>query len=374
MGGNACKACNVTHLSIMKSHRLKEYRNSYREWRKHPVEYKYTGEKHRCDCCGEEHEGNFCPLCGQKATQGPVTWKSVWAGVMEIWGMHSRSLPYTAWQLLFRPGHLMRDYVTGKRQVSFPPVKMLVLMGVIVYFIGHWVAPKEYTHDIDKISSTGAMYYLEYAWQWLLHHSEWLSLAIGSVLILPTWFVFRHAPLLKRHTLPQGFFIQVFLANQGLVIELFFLLIGLLLFFVPQDDIVLGIQFCVLLMYLVIDYKQLFGYNWWGTIWRLMMMFIVTIFVVGLIGDTVDTLMSVTGSSALNTADSNLIMRAIFRLSVMLVFCSYLLYILLYSINTINRKTWLERGKWKAWRVPIILTGIIVVAPILIAIISFLIK
>lgn len=365
MGGNACKACNVTHLSIMKSHRLKEYRNSYREWRKHPVEYKYTGEKHRCDCCGEEHEGNFCPLCGQKATQGPVTWKSVWAGVMEIWGMHSRSLPYTAWQLLFRPGHLMRDYVTGKRQVSFPPVKMLVLMGVIVYFIGHWVAPKEYTHDIDKISSTGAMYYLEYAWQWLLHHSEWLSLAIGSVLILPTWFVFRHAPLLKRHTLPQGFFIQVFLANQGLVIELFFLLIGLLLFFVPQDDIVLEIQFCVSLMYLVIDYKQLFGYNWWGTIWRLVMMLVliavVSVVIVGIIDEIV-------------LRESNTLGKVIFFAIIVLAFYLYLLYILLYSINTINRKTWLERGKWKAWRVPIILTGIIIVVPILIAIISFLIK
>lgn len=367
MGGNACKACNVTHLSIMKSHRLKEYRNSYREWRKHPVEYKYTGEKHRCDCCGEEHEGNFCPLCGQKATQGSVTWKSVWAGVMEIWGMHSRSLPYTAWQLLFRPGHLMRDYVTGKRQVSFPPVKMLVLMGVIVYLLGHWLDPKGYTHEIGKITSTGAMYYLEYVWQWLKAHDEWSLLAICSILILPTWWVFRYAPALKLHTLPQGFFIQVFLANQVLLLLLLSLLFR---FFVPKVNagiIIVSIIIIVLIIILV-DYKQLYGYGWWSTIWRLVVLFIMIIIVSFLVLGSLLIIgfLDFEGVPDIKFSKESLISEY--------VLYGYLLYILLYSINTINRKTWLERGKWKAWRVPIILTGIIVVVPILIAIISFLIK
>jgi len=61
---------------------------------------------------------------------GPITWHSVWQGVMDVWGVGTRSLPFTLWQLLWRPGYLIRDYISGKRQVSFPPVKMLVVMAV----------------------------------------------------------------------------------------------------------------------------------------------------------------------------------------------------------------------------------------------------
>ena len=314
------------------SRRFKDYRNSYREWKQRPVEYKYPGEKFRCSCCGEEHEGNYCPLCGQKASQGPVTWKSIWAGVMELWGLHSRSLPYTAWQLLFRPGHLMRDYVTGKRQVSFPPVKMLVLLGVIVYLLGHWLFPKEFSHEIGKITATGFFYYISYAWKWLLAHEEWGTLLVFSALILPTWIVFRHAPLLKRHTLPQGFFVQVFVACQSLVLELIMLLLALMLWFVPYSHIK-TLYAVFFLLYLFIDYRQLFGYNWWGTIWRMLMLLVIIMLFVADAGCMISVF-----NHSLPAELMGMVMSLIFTL--------WITYLTIYFTHVINRKAWLERGKW----------------------------
>ena len=328
------------------SSRLKDYRNSYREWRQHPVEYKYPGEKHRCDCCGEEHEGNYCPLCGQKASQGPVTWKSVWAGVMELWGLHSRSLPYTAWQLLFRPGHLMRDYVTGKRQVSFPPVKMLVLLGVIVYLLGHWLSPKEYSHEIGKITATGFFYYLSYAWKWLLAHEEWYTLFLSSAFIFPTWYVFRHAPLLKRHTLPQGFFIQVFVANQSMVISLIALVMVLILWFVPKSVIDI-VGFLISIIYLFVDYKQLFGYSWRGTTWRLLMIAVIISLAIVIVFGVISVI-----SEFHNYSSTGELMGIIFSLLFML----WITYLVIYFTGVINRKTWLERGKWAVIKRPTLIT------------------
>lgn len=310
------------------------------------MEYKYTGEKHRCSCCGEEHEGNYCPLCGQKASQGPVTWKSMWAGIMEIWGMHSRSLPYTAWQLLFRPGHLMRDYVTGKRQISFPPVKMLVVLGVVVYLLGHWLSPKDYTHEIGKITATGFFYYINYAWNWLQKHDEWVTLITFSALILPTWYVFRHAPLLKRHTLPQGFFIQVFVANQSLILELIILLLALMMFFVPYQQIKY-ILVIILPLYLCIDYKQLFGYSWWGTLWRLLMMLVICL----LFSLAVGSVIGIVNASI--TFTSLVEFMAIITIT---VFFFWLTYIAIHFIDVINRKAWLEQGKWAVIKRPLIIT------------------
>ena len=343
------------------SSRLKDYRNSYREWKQHPVKYKYPGKKHRCDCCGEEHEGNFCPLCGQKATHGPITWKSVWAGAMEIWGLHSRSMPYTAWQLLFRPGHLMRDYITGKRQVSFPPVKMLVLLGVIVYLLGHWLLPKKYSHEIAEITSTGTLYYVSYAWNWLQAHGEWLTLVVFSTFILPTWIVFRHAPLLKRHTLPQGFFIQVFIANQSLVVEFIMLLLSMVLFFVPYSNLKIAIAI-LLFIYMYIDYKQLFGYNWWGTVWRMFMILVIILMVLVNVGTAISVILSN------KEKDVAMVFGAIAAFIVL----GCITGLVIYCIDVINRKRWRERGKWKAWRLPIIFGGILLLLLIVVIILSLL--
>ena len=51
-----------------------------------------------------------------------------------LWGLDSRSLTYTLVQLLGRPGYLVREYISGHRLVSFPPVKMLVIVCLFVVF------------------------------------------------------------------------------------------------------------------------------------------------------------------------------------------------------------------------------------------------
>lgn len=340
---------------------FKSYTKRFHSWQLNPTSYKYPGKKHRCDCCGEEHEGNFCPLCGQKATQGPITWKSVWTGMMEIWGLHSRSMPYTAWQLLTRPGYLMRDYITGMRQVSFPPVKMLVILGVIVYLLGHWLQPQNYSHEMEEVTSTGLLYYFEYASNWLDVHREWYLLVLYSMFILPTWWVFRYAPMIQRHTLPQGFFIQVFIVNQMMVVEL---LLFLLMLFIPNTK---PIKVFLFIFYWIIDYKQLFGYKWWSTIWRWVMMFVMigvaSLIVFGVLSFIKARIDPIPAMEKYGAAFHYTL------LSVSLVFL-VLLYVLFYSINTINRKAWRERGKWKAWRVPIIISGILLVFFIAITVIT----
>ena len=57
-------------------------------------------------------------------------------------------------------------------------------------------------------------------------------------------------------TLPQGFFIQVFLATQSLILQAISQLTGI------------WVPFFVMVLYIISTYKQLFGYRWWGTIWR----------------------------------------------------------------------------------------------------------
>lgn len=272
--------------------------------------------------------------------------------------MHSRSLPYTAWQLLTRPGHLMRDYITGKRQVSFPPVKMLVILGVLVYLLGHWFFPAEYTREIGTVTSTGVLYYFEYYYKWITTHEEWSAMITFSSLILPTWIVFRHAPLIKRHSLPQGFFVQVFISNQLLVIELVFLLLSLALFFVPRINIepLEPLLFCI---FLFVDYKQLFGYRWWGTIWRMIVILFMILCAITAIG----ALLSLFGNLNANV-------MTIFGYAFAVLFMLFLLCFVIYVVSVINRKLWRERSKWQLFRIPVILIAVMILLIIVMSLIA----
>ena len=110
---------------------LKAFLQRFREWQRQPIRYtnKSVGPT-TCQNCGTVFEDNFCPRCGQKAGVGRIGWKTVQQGVMMVWGMDSRSLGYSLIQLLLRPGYFISDYISGRRQVSFPPVKMLFLVAI----------------------------------------------------------------------------------------------------------------------------------------------------------------------------------------------------------------------------------------------------
>ena len=225
--------------------------------------------------------GNYCPYCPQKRGIGRITWKSVAKGIGEVWGLHNRSMFYTLVQLFLRPGYFISDYIGGKRQVSFPPVKMLVLigvLGVIVDFLTGAIHGMVYSHG-EKMGYVNDVFnwlnvhvngmfpppseYLSDVLNWLNTHPDVFSLILLSFLVIPIYFIFRFAPRNTRHSIPQGFFIQVFSTAVFMVMNMLY------------DITALGWLVVLLSIVLIfVTYKQLFGYGLWGTLWRLVMAFL----------------------------------------------------------------------------------------------------
>ena len=235
-----------------KKNKLKTLYQRYRTWQRQSLSYSFKSDTiHHCQNCGYEYRGNYCPLCSQKAGMGRVTWQSVREGVMEIWGVGNRSMPYSLWQLLWRPGYFIYDYISGKRQVSFPPVKMLIILSVIVTIISNLIGSDSGYHLIKNTSIP----FLKSIDEWYDNNPGWVALLSTVFYLLPTWLIFRFSPRYPRHTIPEGFFIQVFLA----VIQLFFSLIR---------DVLSPYVMIAFLLYVYVSYKQLFGYGWFATLWR----------------------------------------------------------------------------------------------------------
>lgn len=230
--------------------RIKERYHRFRAWQKTHRRFSVKDTKtHHCACCDNEFKGNYCPVCGQAAGVGHITWQSLWKNVTMLWGMDSHSMPYSLWQLLWRPGYFIGEYIDGHRQVSYPPVKMLFVLAVFYVIIRQILGfePNPVNTSEDDI--------FEITINWLKGNPAWAVMAMTMFFSIPTWFLFRFSPRHSRHTLPEGFFIQLFMASLMLICILLEKILPVFILLIP--------------IYYYITYRQIFSYNAWGTLWRL---------------------------------------------------------------------------------------------------------
>ncbi|MBR5169871.1 MAG: DUF3667 domain-containing protein [Muribaculaceae bacterium] len=262
----------------MNWHSLKERYKRFKRWQRQPIKYVKGEEEHRCNNCGFTFTGHYCPTCSQQASVGRIGWTSVHNSVMDIWGLGSRSVLSSVCQLLLRPGYFISDYISGKRQVSFPPIKMLFILAVAYAIIFHWLFPelKGLGYGLDyhelgftegegkNIANVSKPFY-----DWFESHFSWSMLILSFTTIFPTWVMFRYSPLHTGHSLPEGFFIQVLFGS----LQVTFFLLALPCWFFFKQMTILTLLSIVVIAYYIIGYKQLFGYGLWGTLWRLVFVF-----------------------------------------------------------------------------------------------------
>ena len=244
---------------------------AFRAWQENPRAYRMDETEHVCNNCGHTFKGNYCPVCSQSARHGRIGWLTLWEGFGQLWGVDSKSGIYTLWQLFWRPGYLVRDYISGKRQVSYPPVKLLFILAAIIAVVQYFFPVPE------KEPVFTGFRYLDFALNWLQNHENIEALLSGCIFILPTWWLFRNAPRYPHHTIPEGFFVQVYVA-----------ILSFLFASVFAESTPLAVTLSYAYMYMI--YKQLFGYDYWGTLWRLVVsavMSFVVLFVLIIIGLTI---------------------------------------------------------------------------------------
>ncbi len=248
---------------------------AFRAWQENPIVYRTDETEHVCNNCGHTFKGTYCPVCSQPARHGRIGWLTLWEGIGQLWAIESRSGIYTLWQLLWRPGYLVRDYISGKRQVSYPPVKLLFILAAIIAVV-QFFFPVPVKEPV-----VSGFRYLDFVSTWLQNHENINALLSGCIFILPTWWLFRNAPRYSKHTIPEGFFLQVYVA----ILSFLFASV-----FAESTSIAVTLSY----VYMYMTYKQLFGYGYWGTLWRLVVcgvMSFVVLFVLIILGLTISEIL-----------------------------------------------------------------------------------
>ena len=281
---------------------VKEWWARFRHWQITPtkLESHEVFEQHECINCGESFDGAFCPYCGQSAKTSRLTLRNALSNILDVWGLGTRSMPRALWHLLFRPGHMIADYLCGHRRPYFPPFKMLFVLTATAILLAHLLPDDEApappaqpveqaevavtdsigvekalpTTSIDAeeqriMEETRKVKEIIYGtWDLAMEKipasPAMLLLGWQFLFALSTGVFFRRSPRMGRVTFTEQFYAQVLIACQMQFLSILYMLIT----FRGPEGYELSIPFGYMAAYALIDYKQLYGYGWWGTLWR----------------------------------------------------------------------------------------------------------
>ena len=260
-------------------------------WQRKSVEAQpLSAEKHECLNCGTAFTGNFCPRCGQSAAVARFTFRHALSKTLEVWGLGNRSLPRTLWHLIYRPGYMIGDYLEGRQAPYFPPIKMLFLVTAAFVVTQHVVAPDAMERIYDdattriteqkiEVSEGEEAYplkkdFLEGMNNFIdafdkvtdfFRQNQAIELILGHALFaLVTVRVFRRSPSRPKMNLTECFFAQILIASQLMMVSLVCLV-------ATQGSMWLDNMYCMptwlLMLVLLYDYKQLYGFGMLRTAW-----------------------------------------------------------------------------------------------------------
>lgn len=109
--------------------KIAEKWRAFRKWQERPYEVApMSEERHCCMTCSTEFQGNYCPRCGQSSRIGRYSFKNAFLLFLDVWGLGNRSMFRTLRDLIFRPGYMIRDYLSGMQMAYFPPFKLFFLL------------------------------------------------------------------------------------------------------------------------------------------------------------------------------------------------------------------------------------------------------
>ena len=273
--------------------KLKTWVNRYRNRQLHLGALPKADEtEHTCRHCGYTYKGRLCPQCGMPAEWKRFTPKQLMNSFLDIWGMGNRPMFRSMGHLLWRPGYMIRDYLSGHFLSYFPPFKMLAILIVLTAFLV-WIVGVDTTTPVTGISllkkmeakMTGSslmiMKGLENVMLTLANNHLYRVLTENLIIVFAAWFVFHKREInLDKTTkrtlnLVETFYSQIYINCQFQLLTLAMILFRCN---IPAIDLFpYAVPDWLALIVLGYDFQQLYQLKVWGAVWRTLLFFIVTI-------------------------------------------------------------------------------------------------
>lgn len=253
--------------------RVKKAQRKGRQLKLSPVE---ECEEVRCMNCGTEFKGRFCPSCGQTAEVKRIKTRRLLGSVFVVAMGGDNRFFSTCLDLIYRPGHMVRDYLLGIRARYFQPVRMLLCL-VAVYALASFLITADYEPFSLTANLTGNEVQSESLRRVLRMLSGILSNDVVNSLLSAFIFVLPFKLMFRRKGVPrpdgvvrtlnvaEHFYALVYVSCQSMMLSLALLpwagSDGMTSFSLLADMVAMVLlpAWC---------YRQLYGMGWIGCLIR----------------------------------------------------------------------------------------------------------
>lgn len=198
-----------------------------------------------CKNCGNDFKGNYCSDCGQKSGIERLNLKYLLHNLFHATTHLDAGYIHTIKELTFRPGHFIREYLKGKRSHHGDPVFMLLILGGLCSVLyNHYHLKTLSSVDISTFKGDMQMFSMKFFALAFLGYSLLFSLA--------DFFIFRY----------KGYnFIELFVMNLFACIEILFVFILLVPFWLFFKDTDLYAYLRLLVIFSVLCYLVFVRYQ-----------------------------------------------------------------------------------------------------------------
>lgn len=209
-----------------------------------------------CKSCGGRITHKYCPHCGERLSRR-ITARTAFDDLLRGFTNGDRGVFLTLKELVTRPGHMITEYLDGRRVNHFRPLPLLILLVGVLTLFDRWF-------NIDTDAHQG---YIE---ENLFDTSPIKAMMMIPLYALVAWLLFRRRG--SGYNYVEHIYILVFVQIQSQ-------LLTFITFSVPMallGDSVSGITKLVLVLVAgsvilavtVWDYMQIFKFGVWASLWR----------------------------------------------------------------------------------------------------------
>ncbi len=242
-----------------------------------------------CYNCDQQVEMDYCPKCGQEYTKLELSLKEFVKDYIDEFFTFDSKILRSVVPLLFKPGYLTTEYISGKRARYLLPSRMYIIISVLFfYIINKWDQVKaEDFGDVD-LSALAASKHLtmnEFTVRFQEQYNSLLpSFLLGVIpvfgLVLTLLYIRRHRNLTNNLIFSFHFFAFFLLAviptifHEDIVAAVCFGISALYMFFAllrvyKQSIIMTIIKTMVLFSALILILAVYFKIVFWVTVGRL---------------------------------------------------------------------------------------------------------
>ncbi len=220
-----------------------------------------------CANCSTEFDLNYCHHCGQKAIKERLTIKYLLTDfVFSFFHLEKKGLLFTVKEMFVRPGFTAKDYIEGKRQRFYPPMKLLILAGTIIVIAS--LRYNFFSNDFSDKSSDITVFkwlnlsqnqeeFFDQFFEYAEHYATFLN-----IVAIPIFSLFSYLFFIKyKYNFAENLILNTFITAEQL---LFLIVLIPFLEFFPESKVILIQSYSVAtILYNIWGYTQFFEGAWW---------------------------------------------------------------------------------------------------------------